>query len=285
MPLDVRQTIRTALEKGRLLSLSPPVRSQGHDGRRLSRRHGNALEFADYREYQPGDDLRRLDWRVFARNNQLLTKQFCEEIEPRCELIIDQSASMQITPAKALGTLAVAAILATAADNAGFRLTVWQAAEQWHCEQQPEQPLEWQHLDFTARSSPGETLEAACWQLRPRGLRILLSDLLWPDEPRKFLQRLREGTQACLVLQILSQTDLQPALSGHITLIDAETAAEHSYFLDAEALAQGQERLQRHQNLWLKAAESCGVVMLTLVAEQFLDTWDLQPLCQAGILQ
>ncbi|NLF93219.1 MAG: DUF58 domain-containing protein [Oligosphaeraceae bacterium] len=285
MPLDFRPTLKTALEKGRLLSLSPPLHSQGRDGRRLSRRHGNALEFADYREYQPGDDLRRLDWRVFARNDQLLTKQFSEEIEPRCELIVDQSASQQITPAKAQATLAVAAILAAAAENAGFRLTVWQAAEQWRCEPQPERPLEWQHLDFTARRSPGETLEEACWQLRPRGLRILLSDLLWPDSPRKFLQLLREGTQSCLVLQMLSRADLQPELNGLVTLIDAETAAEHSYFLDAEALAQGQERLRRHQNLWLEAAENCGVVLLTLVAEQFLDTWDLQPLCQAGILQ
>lgn len=277
--------MQTALKKGKLLTMSTPLRNNGRDGQRLSRRNGNALEFSEYREYQAGDDLRRLDWRVFARNGQLLVKQFSEEVEPRCELIIDHSASMQVTAAKALATLALAAILTQAADNADYQLTLWQAGEQWQREQHPTSPLEWQNLTFNAKRSPGETLAEVSWQWQRRGIRILLSDLLWPEKPQSFLQRLREGSQLCLVVQVLSTADLHPAAGGQVTLADVESNEEREYLLDDSALTQYQERFQHHLELWQLAAETTGMTLLPIVAEQFLADWDLQAFHQAGILQ
>src|SRR5215217_8125107 len=56
--------------------------------------HGVSVEFADYREYSPGDDLRRLDWRAYARTNRHFIKQYEEESNLRATLLVDASASM-----------------------------------------------------------------------------------------------------------------------------------------------------------------------------------------------
>src|SRR5213592_759768 len=57
--------------------------------------HGLSVEFADYREYVPGDDLKRLDWRAYARSNRHFIKQFEEESNLRATILLDASASMR----------------------------------------------------------------------------------------------------------------------------------------------------------------------------------------------
>src|SRR5436853_3567707 len=57
--------------------------------------HGMSVEFADYREYAPGDDLKRLDWRAYARSNRYYIKRFEEETNFRATLLVDASASMR----------------------------------------------------------------------------------------------------------------------------------------------------------------------------------------------
>ena len=79
------------------LKLVSPAKLTGFEGKKVGKRTGNALEFAEYRDYQPGDDIRRLDWGVFARQEQLMVRQFNEEVEPRCDIILDCSASMART--------------------------------------------------------------------------------------------------------------------------------------------------------------------------------------------
>src|ERR1700759_5010574 len=57
--------------------------------------HGVSVEFADYREYAPGDDLRRLDWRAYARSNRFQIKRYEEESNLRATIMLDASASMR----------------------------------------------------------------------------------------------------------------------------------------------------------------------------------------------
>ena len=56
--------------------------------------HGFSSEFSDYRNYQPGDDLRHLDWRLYARSDRLCIKRFEQETNVRFYMLIDSSASM-----------------------------------------------------------------------------------------------------------------------------------------------------------------------------------------------
>src|SRR5438874_8442479 len=57
--------------------------------------HGVSVEFAEYREYAPGDDLKRLDWRAYARSNRYYVKNYEEESNFRCTIFLDGSASMR----------------------------------------------------------------------------------------------------------------------------------------------------------------------------------------------
>jgi len=94
-----------------LLLLRSPVRG-GLKGGRRSVKRGQSVEFADYRDYAPGDDLRQLDWNVFARLEKLFVKLFVEEEDVTITLLLDASASMASgTPEKLLFAKRAAAAL------------------------------------------------------------------------------------------------------------------------------------------------------------------------------
>jgi uncharacterized protein (DUF58 family) len=78
------------------LRFTPRQRLEGaYSGRHPSRRHGGAGEFADFREYAEGEDLRRLDWKVLARTGRAYTRLYQDETNLVCTLVLDASASMR----------------------------------------------------------------------------------------------------------------------------------------------------------------------------------------------
>ena len=101
--------------------------------------HGVSVEFADYREYAPGDDLKRLDWRAYARTNRHVVKQYEEESNLRCTILLDASASMRYgRPDGAMTKFTFAATLAASLahlcvhqrDAVGHRLGAGRAQQQ-----------------------------------------------------------------------------------------------------------------------------------------------------------
>src|SRR6476660_2499773 len=77
--------------------------------------HGFSVEFSDYRNYQPGDDLRHLDWRLYARNDRLCIKRYMQETNVRFYVVCDTSTSMNYRGKKAWGSkLECARVLAAA---------------------------------------------------------------------------------------------------------------------------------------------------------------------------
>src|ERR1700735_3484931 len=117
-------TIRSALRDGEKLGLRyalqiPQVAARGFMGSRGGRRAGSSIDFQDYREYQPGDDLRFIDWGIYARTDRLTVKLFREEVTPHLDLILDGSRSMNLEESAKGNALAqLAALLATSAANA-----------------------------------------------------------------------------------------------------------------------------------------------------------------------
>ena len=258
--------------------MSSTAKTTGLDGRRLGTRTGNALEFAEYRDYHPGDDIRRLDWRVFARSERFMVKMFSEEIDPRCDIIIDQSASMAVHDEKAAAALSVAALLAVAAQNAGFSLSVWHAADVWEKEPAPYTPPDWIHTDFNAALSPGSTIAAVPAAFHKRGLRIVVSDFLWPEEPARFLRPLTDGALRTFALQLLHEDDLSPSQDLFTTLQDAESAEERNLLLDDATIAAYKQRLTTHLSLWERACNDFAVTLIRLNPAELLRSWDISPL-------
>src|SRR5580698_10149201 len=127
--------IRQALREGEQLGLRyalqiPQTAASGWTGPRSGRRAGSSIDFQDYREYQPGDDLRFIDWGIYARTDRLTVKLFHEEVTPHLDLVLDGSRSMNLeNTAKGAAVAKLAAVLATAATNAQCSQAVWLSGE------------------------------------------------------------------------------------------------------------------------------------------------------------
>ncbi len=260
-------------------------------GTRLGAGSGSSLEFQEHREYQPGDDLRHLDWSAYGRSDRLIVKRFREEVEPHLDLLLDGSRSMALAgSAKAAAAAGLAAFLAHAASRAGLSAGVWLAAE--GCRRlSAGEGLE--DLRFSHRGGLRESLDRVPPSWRPRGIRLLVSDLLWDDEPRSVLARLARGSAATWVVQLLAAVDLEPAVSGSSgglfsRLEDAETGETRDLLLDAAALERYRRALAAHRESWHRACREAGAVMVTLVAERLVDGWRpaaLEDLVRHGILE
>src|SRR5262247_1012453 len=112
----------------------------GRLGERLGSGTGSSLEFQDYREYTPGDDLRHVDWSAYARSEVLTVRLYREEVAPRIDLVLDVSRSMGVTEQKARAYNELCALLACACASAeADSRIVTAAAEASHPLEKPEQ--------------------------------------------------------------------------------------------------------------------------------------------------
>lgn len=286
MDLFYRRAVEGALLRAAHLELSSPPQTFGLDGRRSGRRSGNALEFAEYREYQAGDDLRRLDWGVYARSEQLMVKLYSEEVDPRCDIVLDESASMAaVGREKAAAALGLAALLARVAENTGFSLAVWHAGEELEKEPRPADPLQWRHAEFTATASPGVALGRFAGAFQPHGIRFVISDLLWPEEPEAFFRRLAPGAMRVVVLALEFRADLEPDANGNVMIFDVETGEERELFFDDAVRRCYADRLRRHRELWDRSAREHGVQLIRLKVEALFPVWELEELFRWGVLK
>ena len=266
----IRESLRAGEQLGLRYALQiPQVAASGWTGSRSGRRAGSSIDFQDYREYQPGDDLRFIDWGIFARSDRLTVKLFREEVTPHLDLILDGSRSMNLEETAKGGAVAqLAALLATAAANAQCTQAVWLSGEGF--QRLPNDTLTssaWDELELSSQRTPEQSFEIAPPKFRRLGLRVLLSDLLWPGEPIQLLRRLREGAAALFVVQLLARDDATPPEHGNLRVVDCETGAESEIYIDSAVAKQYAENLAQLQQSWADACRQCGAQMTTIIAE------------------
>lgn len=263
----------------------PRESASGLVGFDMGRKAGSSLDFKDYREYQPGDDLRHIDWHAYARTDRLSVKLYREEVSPHVDIIIDGSRSMALeNSAKARATLGLAAVFAMAAANAKCTHCAWIASQTFrrviggH-----ERPTLWDGIDFDYGGNPMEAFFAPPgW--RRNGIRVFISDLLWPGEPLGVLQRLSEGSAAVIVVQLLAKADIEPPPPGSTSLIDVENDGLLELFIDTVTRTRYSKALSDHQQNWHRFCTQTGAFMATIEAEKVTEDWRLGPLEEAQIL-
>ena len=288
MQAEYRTFLREGEQAAFRYGLASPRRlPRGMSGNILGSGAGSSLEFLDHREYQPGDDLRHIDWNAYARSDKLTVKLFREEISPQCDLLIDGSRSMALEDtAKTRATLALTALLGQASFNADCSLRTWWATDICRPVQNGhERPTVWEGLEFPFAGNIGDTLLRLPPQWRSNGIRFFVSDLLWSADPLPIVMRFAEKAAAFFVVQILAEADVAPAPRGNIRLMDTETGIEKDVFLDDQVLQEYQEGLRRHQQEWSRACSQVGGRMVTLIAENLLRDWDLKDLVEAEMLK
>src|SRR6266567_7739673 len=187
--------------------------------------HGFSVEFSDYRNYQPGDDLRHLDWRLFARSDRLCIKRYMLETNARFYILCDVSASMEYRGAAAWGSkLDVARILAAALtwfllkqnDAAGL-LTLSGQNEVPEFIRPSQRPTQFglmlrqlEGLRPSGGACLARLLEHAARLLHPRSIILFFSDLLEPSEEVALgFKQLRFHGHECVVFQVLDQDEIE----------------------------------------------------------------------------
>lgn len=202
--------------------------------------HGVSPEFADYREYAPGDDLKRLDWRAYARSNRYFIKQFEEESNLRCTMLVDASASMRyrgrdaaMTKFDYAATLAasLAHLCVTQRDAVG--LALFDKTEQAFLRPAATQAQLAKILDVLERARPdretdlGGVLSAVSDKIRSRGLVVVVSDLLVDlDAFYHALGRLQYSGHEILVFQALDPDEIELPFGDSVLFKDIEGSEE-----------------------------------------------------------
>jgi uncharacterized protein (DUF58 family) len=225
-------------------------------GERRSPKHGQSVEFADFRPYSPGDDLRQVDWNAYARLERFFLKLFVEEEDTTVHLLIDASRSMGWgEPAK----LEFARRLAAAIGYVALANLEWAAVSAFSTTlPSPPRPLrgrpavgQLMALLEGMTADGGTNLVAAVRRytaaVRRPGPMLLLSDLYDPEWHAAL--RLALGARYDLtVIHILSPEEIAPALDGDLRLIDDETGDAVEISVEADTGARYQEALRHWQN-------------------------------------
>jgi len=273
---------------GMRYALEPPrAASAALAGLQLGRQSGASLEFRDHRDYQPGDDLRRIDWNAFARSDRLTVKLYREEISPHLDVVLDGSRSMALeSTAKARAAVGLAAAFAVAAENAGYSHNAWLArARVEPVANGSNRPTLWRSLALDFSGAPAEAFTRTSSGFRRQGMRVLISDLLWLGEPTAVLQSLAHGAASLVVAQTLASVDADPPERGRVRLLDSETDERREIFIDDGAIRRYRDALARHQQNWHRACRQIGAVMVNIIAEEVVADWNLEALVKAGVLK
>jgi uncharacterized protein (DUF58 family) len=221
-------------------------------GEHRSPRHGSSLDFADYRDYHPGDDFRRIDYSLYARTDQLFIRLFEAEDDATLRLLVDCSASMAFDD-----KLLTAARLAAALGFVGLVRRDAVTLQTVPASGQPRRFIGRHAADplFHALSSltaaGGTELDIAAGHLLarsgPPGITVVLSDLLSPTWERA-IERLPGRGGDVAVVHVLGRGDIDPAqLTGDLSVEDAETGEQLAVSLSPDSRA----RLDAAVTQWL----------------------------------
>ncbi len=230
------------------LCLAMRGRAQGGaGGSRRSRQTGSSAEFSDYREYIPGDDIRRLDWNAYARFDRLFLKLFMEEQESLVTILLDASASME---AKWASARAAAEAVGYLALTGGDRLCL-QILKDGRALRSPQfvgraaYPRLTGFLDMCAPDGRTGTVTDAVIHTEglKKGLCFLITDGYTEDALKEALDYLRYLKQETAVIQTLSGGELQPDLEGAVKLTDSESGEQTDLLADRGALDAYQDAL------------------------------------------
>jgi len=273
MSENLQKTVEAAEIAGQRFYLNVSSRFSGmQGGNRFGRNTGNSLEFMDHREYYPGDDVRHIDWSALARSDRVTVKIFREEVTPNLDIFIDGSASMALADShKAAATLSMAAIIRQAALNSDYSINTWFIKDRFLKCEQANLPL-WRQpdADFKFPGNIGKTITGYLPKMRPGGVRVLISDLFWNEEPMAVLRNLGNGAALLVVIQILAEFDINPVLSGNVRLIDVETCETLELMAEDPLIQEYYRNFSRHQQIWKESCSKTGAVFSHCVAEKLV---------------
>jgi len=201
-------------------------------GKHLVRTYGQTVEFADYREYMLGDDIRRIDWNLFSRFEKYFLKLFTDERQMHVQIFLDCSASMERgNPNKAAYAVATAAALGFLAvhnmDKVSFNLIKGNKAENNMGTIVGKNAFfraisELDKLEFDGDADLASAITNSTNTGTKDGLTVIISDFFTESQWKKAVDYLTYKRRQVLLIQVLSPDEIDPAYDGRVHLIDSE---------------------------------------------------------------
>jgi len=232
--------------------------------------HGFSVEFADHREYVPGDDLKYLDWMLYARTDHYYIKRYEEETNVRCHILLDRSASMAFGTEgltkwdySCFLTTCLAHLMIKQQDAVGLAMIgdgpgvmAPARSRQSHLRQ----------LMAIMMQNPPEggtdlatSLQAIARNLKRRSLVVIVSDLIDdPDETLKSIRMLSAQKHDVVVFHVSDPSELEFNFEGSTLFIDIETGEELE--VDPEAVRETyRERMEDLTDNFRKRLTEVGI--------------------------
>jgi uncharacterized protein (DUF58 family) len=230
-------------------------------GERRSKRKGQSVEFADFRSYVPGDDLRFIDWNTYARLDRLFLKMYLEEEDLHFFALIDASQSMDFgEPTKLHYARQLAAALGfiglVRADRVRVE-TIGQPLRSTAPVFRGRKSL-WRMIAHLEAIEPGQNVSLAegvknfCLRNPGKGVLVLISDLMDKQGYESAMRYLISREMDVYVIQVLSQEEIDPDVKGDLRLVDCEDQDVAEVTISAPLLARYKQTL----NAFVEGAKS-----------------------------
>ncbi|MBS2014217.1 MAG: DUF58 domain-containing protein [Deltaproteobacteria bacterium] len=212
---------------------------------RRTKKTGSGVEFADHRDYQPGDDFRYLDWNVYQRFDRLLLRLFEEEEDLAIYFIIDASASMGFGDAKKLRyakrvVAALAYVGLANLDRVSIVSTTDEVMDRMPATRGKARIFKvfrfLKDLQPAGQTDLEDALKAFVAQNKRRGLVVLASDLYDPRGFERGINVLRYNKFDPFVVHVVDKEEAKPKLAGDVLVYDCETGDEREVTVTAKVL-------------------------------------------------
>ena len=202
-------------------------------GNHQAKTFGSSCEFADYRDYIPGDDMTKIDWNVYARFDKLYQKLYLDERQMHTKIYIDASRSMEAGSEKAQQAIRIAAAFAYLSICEMDKVSIYVIRDN-----QIEEVItgmvgkdsflnyvnKLNDIEFDSAVSISEALLPSNVG-RGDGYSIIISDFLTEEDYETAIDRLAERKRDILCVQVLSRDELNPQFRGKMHLFDSENPA------------------------------------------------------------
>lgn len=255
-------------------------------GNRRSRKYGSSVEFADFREYAMGDDLRRIDWNLYARFEKLFLKLFVDERQLHHNIYIDTSASMDWgKPNKSHVALKVAAALGFLSVQAMDRVSFYKIHKD-RCEDICRTIVGREAfyngagllnaVKFSDESDIGKAITNVENPGKKDGLSIIISDFMTDSDWKSAVDYLLYHGREVHLLRVLSRDEVTPNLSGKVFMYDSEAIDEEDgknfkHEITRSAVKAYEEAFLYHQNDIKEFCVARNVGFITLFSDESIE--------------
>lgn len=268
-------------------------------GKHLVRTYGQTVEFADYREYMLGDDIRRIDWNLYSRFEKYFLKLFTDERQMHTQIFIDLSASMgKDNSKKAAYAISVAAALGYLSvhnmDKVSFKLIRGEKAED------PFGTIVGKRAFFNAISLLDELeFDGEC-DLRSAiinapnqgnndGLTVIISDFFTDSDWKSAVDYLCYKKRQVILIQIITPEEREPLYSGRVNLLDSESENELDFKnmrmnIDRSAQAAYEMAMQEILHDLQSFASSRDAAFISVSTDQPIEKTLFKELLKVGIM-